>query len=427
MAFDPCREWLGIAAHELSDPRRVLGLPQPLAGDAEAVMRAASVRLESLGRVSPGPFAKAHAALIARVEAARDTLLAEALAGGDSGSESGDGTSDTGPAATFPPIATGRAGSRRRRRKSSGSGGLVFLAIALLGVGTAVLAFFVLRPDKQDRPADRIVAAADTRPREPEPAAPLHDKPPQTETRNGSAADSERQAAEQRRWRKKREADEQARREAANEQSPQAEDAALTEEQANRAEAERRQAEAQRARLAAAVNDAIAKAYAALRREDFDTADQLLAAVDDRVGDDVEAATRLERWRLLAGYAREFTRFREQALTAANRGRDYEVDGDVFAIIEITPDEFVYRQEGANKRVPRGEVDPRLTMAIAETWFAGDGRAANHLFLGAGWLCLDPPDLRRARAAWQLAGAGGEQVGPLLDLLNEPVVRKAGR
>jgi cytoskeletal protein RodZ len=432
MAFDPCREWLGIDADDLTDPRRVLGLP-PLGGDAVAIARAADARLESLRRVAPGAFVKAHAALISRVENARDTLLAELPAG----------EIDSSQEAVFPPIATGRSTPRRRRKRGSDSNGLLLSAVALLGVAVAVLAFMVLRPDKQDRPRDRTVAAAgnSVQPREPKPVPDRNPEPSQATAANQSATDSAFKA-EQQREQRKLEAAENARRRAVEERARRDEAARLAAEQARRDEEARMATEqaggdeaepadadnaAERAGIAAAVNDALEQAYQALRREDFDTADRLLSTAEKDVGDDVEAATRLRRWQLLAGYAREFTRFRGEAFAAANAGREYEVDGEVIAIIEITPDLFIYRQDGRNKRVPRGEVDRRLEMAIVETWFAGDGRAANHLFLGAGWLCHDPPALRRARAEWQIAGAGGEQVAPLIALLDDPVLRQVGR
>ncbi len=410
MAFDPCREWLGIDADDLADPRRVLGLP-PLGGDAVAIATAADARLESLRRVAPGAFAKAHAALISRVENARDTLLAELPAGGI----------DSSQEAVFPPLAAGRAPPPRRGERPSASSGLLLSAIALLGVAVAVLAFLVLRPAKQDRPSGRLVATAgdSVPPREPKPAPGRDRGPSPAGGANPSATDSEQQADRQR-GRQERAAAEQPRRE---------DEAGMAAERTRRDEPRRAEQDrtVEQPGIAAAVNDTVDRAYQALQRQDFDTADRLLATAEKDVGDDVEAATRVQRWQLLAGYAREFTRFRGEAFAAANAGREYEVDGEVIAMIEITPDLFIYKQAGRIERVPRGEVDRRLEMAIVETWVAGDGRAANHLFLGAGWFCHDPPALRRARAEWQIAGAGGEQVAPLIALLDDPVLRQVGR
>lgn len=73
-SFDPSRQWLGIDAVDLADPRRVLGLPAD-AVDREVISRAADDRLAKLRGVDPGPFTIAHAALIRRVEQSRDELL----------------------------------------------------------------------------------------------------------------------------------------------------------------------------------------------------------------------------------------------------------------------------------------------------------------------------------------------------------------
>lgn len=179
-------------------------------------------------------------------------------------------------------------------------------------------------------------------------------------------------------------------------------------------------------RSAEAVATAVRDAYAALQRGEYDTADRAIRSAADQVGDDVEAATRIERWRLLATYARAFEGYRDQAFKAASAGREYQAEGRTFSVIEINPELFIYKMAGKIERVPREQVDPRIALAVVETWFAADGRAANHLFLGAQALCLDPPDTRRARAEWQIAGQGGEQVAALVALLDDPVVRRAG-
>ncbi|NCA12309.1 hypothetical protein EBR56_11025, partial [bacterium] len=67
--FDPCRQWLGIDAVDLVDPRRVLGLG-PGEANPLAVLRAAEARLTLLRGVDPGPFAVARQALMTRVEEA---------------------------------------------------------------------------------------------------------------------------------------------------------------------------------------------------------------------------------------------------------------------------------------------------------------------------------------------------------------------
>ena len=73
-AFDPCRQWLGIDAVELGDPRRVIGV-SPGESDPLAVLRAAEARLTLLRGLSAGPFELARSALIKRVEEAREAVL----------------------------------------------------------------------------------------------------------------------------------------------------------------------------------------------------------------------------------------------------------------------------------------------------------------------------------------------------------------
>lgn len=511
MAFDPCREWLGIDAVDLGEPTRVLGLPAGCR-DAAAIGDAAEARLDALRRVTPGPFAKAHAALVARVEEARDTLLATAFSGGPAApprepvpgvfspppppggvaaSRWQAPADDPGVSRTpsgFQPAADPvepafDAAVRRsvaRPRSSSGAGGLLLTSLALMGAAVAVIVFLTLNPD----PFGRQVAVKP--PINPTAGGKLGGgqpagggssvKPGQTSTARPSdrptnggtsatAADAEREAreAERRREAMEREArereqqeaerrrleqEEKARRDAEmakqkappettddkeGEQTPEdmAKQQAAAEEARRReamaAEAAKQATDEERLKMQAALDKALGEVFTALQRGEFDTADRTIKASEALVGDDVEAATRIERWRLLATYAREFTGFREQAIAAANAGRDYEVEGTRFAVIEITPELFVYKLAGKIERVPRERVNPKIELAVVEGWFAADGRAANHLFLGARWLCLDPPNLQRARREWQIAGEGGEQVAPLTALLDDPVIRRAAR
>jgi hypothetical protein len=78
-AFDPCRQWLGIDAVELGDPRRVIGV-SPGESDPLAVLRAAESRLSLLRGLSAGPFELARNALLKRVEEAREAVLQQIAA-----------------------------------------------------------------------------------------------------------------------------------------------------------------------------------------------------------------------------------------------------------------------------------------------------------------------------------------------------------
>jgi len=511
MAFDPCREWLGIDAVDLGEPTRVLGLPLGCR-DAAAIAAAAEARLEALRRVTPGPFAKAHAALVARVEEARDTLLATAFSGGAAASPrepvpgvfspppppGGGAASRWQAPADDPGVSSSPSGfqpasdpvepafdaavrrSVARPRSSSGAGGLLLTSLALLATAVAVIVFLTLNPDPFGRqvavkPPVNPTAGGKSGGGKPagggsgvKPGQASTTRPSDRPTNGGTAAaeaDAEREGREadrrreamerearereqQEAERRRQEQEEKARREAEMaERKPGAETTGqqtgdqkaeeMAKQQAAAEEARRREAMAaeeakqatdeERLKMQAALDKALGEVFKALQRGEFDTADRTIKASEALVGDDVEAATRIERWRLLATYAREFAGFREQAIAAANAGRDYEVEGTRFAVIEITPELFVYKLAGDIKRVPRDQVDPRIELAVVEGWFAADGRPANHLFLGARWLCLDPPNLQRARREWQIAGDGSEQVAPLTALLDDPVVRRAAR
>lgn len=170
-SFDPCRMWLGISALELSDPRRVLGLPAgPV--DPVTVMAHAEQRLAHLRSVQAGGYEQARIALLARVEQARDAMLAQSTAAGQpvarpqggfvmpppppgvartAAPQGGQaplshqpaasgghhaGPLPPGPAALDPqPGLQLRARPRRRSRKSSGMDGLLLvLLVAIAGV-----------------------------------------------------------------------------------------------------------------------------------------------------------------------------------------------------------------------------------------------------------------------------------------------------
>lgn len=180
----------------------------------------------------------------------------------------------------------------------------------------------------------------------------------------------------------------------------------------------------ERARAAEFVNASLQEAFDALKREEFDTADRAIEAASQYARDDFEAGTRVERWRLLAAYARGYADFRTRAFRAASAGRDYEIDGRLIVVIEVTPTTFIYRLAGRNYTVARETMSPVLEVGVVEAWFGGGGKAANHLFLGARWLCKEPPNHTRARNAWQKAADEGEDAAPLMALLDDPITQQ---
>ena len=397
MPFDPCREWLGIDAVDLGDPHRVLGIPFSET-NADAIIHAAEARLAELREISPGPFARAHEALQARVHEARDALLTTAV---QMPSEEPVNVAAAPDLPLSSPFVSVRRPVARRSKRPNGSAGILITVGSLLAASVAVVAFFMI----SDNGVLKQVAVVTPTPKPTPTAKPTPPPPAKVEPAPTP----------------------EPRRPAVPEPEPAPEPALEPAPAPELIAEEVRQNAAARARMIESLETSLRDAHRALQREEFDTADRTIKAASSEVGDDVEANSRLERWRLFATYARGFIGYQERAFEAATAGREYEAEGRIFSVIEITPTIFIYKLAGKIERVPRDRVDPRIAMAIVESWFAADGRAANHLFLGAHWLCLDPPDTRRARGEWQIAGVGGEQVGPLLMLLDDPVIRRAAR
>lgn len=201
--FDPCRQWLGIDAVDLTNPRRVLGL-LPSESDPLVVLRAADARLTVLKGIAPGPFDMARNALIKRVEEAREAVLAQVAA--TPKQQAPVGTSFTMPpppggslprapapppiqsagripnvpvvpAVPFPHGATeaspwneradadhgGSVSVKTRpvyRKQSSGAGTLLLLLVGL-GAAAGGLLWMKMRADEQRKVASREVAAAE--------------------------------------------------------------------------------------------------------------------------------------------------------------------------------------------------------------------------------------------------------------------------
>ncbi len=173
---------------------------------------------------------------------------------------------------------------------------------------------------------------------------------------------------------------------------------------------------------AAAFEQSIRSAYSALRRDDFQAADEALASVAGSVVEHGDAAGRLARWRLLADYAKKFTGLRDQAFTALGKSREFMWNGDLVAVIDITPDELIIKRLGKKEVLRRSELDGGVEMAIVEAWFQGRDVPTNDIYRGVRWLCCAQPNLELARDKWQLAKDRRAPVESLLPLLDDPVI-----
>ncbi|NBV46179.1 MAG: hypothetical protein EBR86_11230 [Planctomycetia bacterium] len=108
----PCREWLGIDPQDLRYPRRVLGL-LPSETDPLVVLEAAKARITLLRGLAGGPQEAVRRALLERVEAAREEVLADIAAGGRTATARPSAPSRNRPPATagfaMPPPPPGAA------------------------------------------------------------------------------------------------------------------------------------------------------------------------------------------------------------------------------------------------------------------------------------------------------------------------------
>lgn len=403
--FDPCRQWLGIDAVELGDPRRVLGLV-PSEADPLVVLRAADARLTLLRSIAPGPFDMARSALIKRVEESREAVLAQIAA-----TPKPLVTSFAEPVPPWGAPKTaddGFVAVKTRpvyRKQSSGLGGFLLL-LALLAAAAGGLAWYwknqqsfkdvvavinggtkkstskkseapKLQPEPQPEPD--VEPAPEPQPRS-EPAPPPDPEPQREVTVESTAA----------------------------QQEPSAE--------ASSAEATNDAADAE------AIGPFLKKALVALQHEQFDEADDALGqAGDEAMGG--AAADRLAKWQALVTYAKGFADLRERALDAARPGLEYEIDGKLVAIVELDSTKIIYRYAGKNKTLSRSKIPNKLMLALLEKWL--NRKPANHLYLGAYYATKPEPDLDKARDAWHQAQQGGADASELLPLLVDPLLLKA--
>lgn len=408
--FDPCKQWLGIDAVELGDPRRVLGL-LPSEADPLVVLRAADARITLLRSIAPGPFDMARNALIKRVEESREAVLTQIASAPKPpvpvGTTFAMPPAPAGAgAAQMPPIAIDpaepafpMAGSpwgetaahdggdrfavnvktRNVYRKQLNTG-VFLLLIGTLAAAAGGLVWY--QKDKQ--PFNTLLS--------------------QLGIGTPKAATKDEASSEPLLWPKPAQ-------DVVAATSPDAPSAGSTVDTGTMDGIDQEPFVA-----------LLEQAVTALQAQRFDDADEtLLWAGEKAVG--IPAHSRLAQWRALANYAKRFADHRDRALDAKGAEREYEIDGKRLAIVEIDDEEIVYRYAGRNKTLSRSRIPDKLLLAILQGWL--NRKPANHLYLGAYHATKPEPDLEKARHAWQLAERGGADASELLPLLDDPVLLKA--
>jgi len=417
--FDPCKQWLGIDAVDLVDPRRVLGI-RPSETDAAAVNRAAAARLDRLRSVEPGPFAVAHNALVKRVEEARDAVLAEitAPARPTHGSAErlsmppppGGGASPPRPSQSsvprVPPVPTvprpapaasaapwpalddadpthAPAIEIRRpiiyRKKSSGSGVLLVLIAGLAAAAGGFYGYKFRPPRAAATPAPAVVAVVD-KPR-PEPTPVVAATPPPAEPRKPQPKPKPKPKPKP-------------------EPEPEPEPPTVVEDPQK-------------------IEALLSRVAAALRMADFSAAADSAKAAGT-AAQAKASRKRVERWSDLVTFAEGFADYRSQALATVSPGVEFDIDGKKIIVVEIDDEKFVYRYAGKNKTAPRNRIPGGILMAIVTGWF--DENPANDLFIGAYHATKEEPDFDKARECWERAAARGADASLLLPLLDDPLL-----
>ena len=431
--FDPCKQWLGIDAVDLVDPRRVLGI-RPAETNATTVSRAAAARLERLRTVDPGPFAVAHQALVKRVIEARDGVLAELAAPARPSPTPaarlsmppppGGGMPPPQPtlpavprvppvpvvprpAAASSPWPDGDLSSdppaptieiRRQvvyRKKSSGSGVLLVLIAGLAAVAGGLYWYKFRAPRAAAKRPSADVAMVDGRRNEttrrpaPEPQPTQREAPtPKPPPAQNPEPEPEPKPAP------------------APKPKPEPKPAPAPEPEPPAEDREK-------------IETLLGGVAQLLRSSQFGAAAEAAqeAAAAARTKPTRE---RVERWAELVTFAKGFADYREQALAAVAPGVEFDIDGKKIIVVEIDDQKFMYRFAGKNRTTPRDRIPGGIMMAIVNGWF--DDNPANDLFIGAYHVTKEEPDFDKARAAWERAAARGADASLVLPLLDDPLL-----
>jgi outer membrane biosynthesis protein TonB len=424
--FDPCKQWLGIDAVDLVDPRRVLGLG-PGEADPLAVLRAAEARLARLRGVDPGPFAVARQALLKRVEEAREAVLQQ-ISGGVGSAEPASrrlsmppppGGAVPRPAAPSPavprvpvvpppppqvprPVATASWPGddtapnpsptiqiRRKveyRKQSSGTW-LLLLLIAALAAAAGALYIFKFRPDllQGRKVAIKPRVEPEPGPQPPPPPKQVPQPRPAPDPRPIPSPEPQPEPTQ-----------------------PQPEPPPPPPEPAPPENVER---------LESLLGDVKKR----LQESDFAAAQ---AAVTEAasVAMSKPSRQRVEHWAELVKFAKGFHGYREKALADVKPGNEYDIGNTKVAVVEIDDEKFIYRSAGKNKTTPRNGIPGGILMKIVTEWF--DDNPANDLYIGAYHATKEEPDFDKARTSWEQAQALGADASLLLPLLEDPVLLK---
>lgn len=174
------------------------------------------------------------------------------------------------------------------------------------------------------------------------------------------------------------------------------------------------------------IESLLAKGFASIQKQAFDDARNTLAEAKE-VAADKATRRRIDSFFELIEYAEGFFSYREKALDAVRSGIEYKIPSTsgerLIAIVEITPEEVIYREGGKNDRWPRDKIPVAVQTHIVREWF--DERPENRLFLGAYFASKLEPDVTKAREEWTTAQAGGVDVSGLMPLLSDPVILEA--
>jgi hypothetical protein len=472
---DPCREWLGIDAADLGDHRRVLGVA-PEERDPLVVLRAAEQRLARLRSARAGSLEFVRTGFMKRVEAARESVLAEIAAAAPTAPAfrppPAPSTLSPPPAvrhaisavpaippaipaapppvprAAVPvppvppppgavaestpvaPIVIRRTVYRKQTPVAGVAAALVGLSAVAGGLGYYAL---VVKPEQAARVAHaaREHAAAEADHDDDEKAVG-HERSPAAAD---AAVDGDRPPPRARPRRPRSPSSDAAQVTA----SPAT--MAAREEDVPTAKPDQRSTNPPKGKAAAAKDAAkpkpapgmsdeaaaeeagrldgtLGEVLAALRAGEDSTASRLLETAAAAVRG-APARDRLAGWQRLAESHGRFLEGRAAALDAVEPGARYEVGGRSVVIEKLDDTQCVYRASGPARTVAREKIPAGIVLAIVAGWFGDD--TAGDLAIAAFQLAREEPEVRLAREHLEKARDAGADVDALLPLCEDPL------